>query len=336
MFRAGFLKFNFLSRHNLARFLLLNLLLLLPLGCFGYSLSVLIPVFMQRVERFSVSIPRVYADQRLTVAVVHAGETGGVYVFDPDVFNEVRGEVFASVREPGARQTVRERSLGFRDSVVYADTFTVRTGEGEPLLDLYVEGGQEQSVEILFLDPSETRGTSGLLPWILLGVSFPLLFGSLGGVADYTQRIVFHETRAFGYFFTAAAEHFFRSLLLSLFLIVVTGAIGVNIYFYIFVISSDFSVFIAALNFWMLVFFIFILFWIFPLLILNNEETVWKIMRKSLFISFDNFDFTLHTLLRLLLLFALSCCTLFIYPGIAGMFSMNNAALKEISGRYTS
>jgi uncharacterized membrane protein YesL len=121
----------------------------------------------------------------------------------------------------------------------------------------------------------------------------------------------------------------------AFFFFVVTGAIAVNIYFYIFIISSDISVFIAALNFWMLVFFVFILFWVYPLLVLNRDESVWRVMKKSLFISFDNFTFTLRSLLYLLALLLVSCATAFIYPGFAGMLSFLNSTLKEISHRYS-
>lgn len=340
MYKTTYEKFVFLSRNNLRRHLLLNLLLLVPLGMFAFSLHQLIPRFVQLMEGLSVSVQEVHSsEQRLAVVVVHGpGPGAGVYVYPRERFNQMRGLLFRSAGDRQAATRAREQALGYREGVVYGEPFAVPDGRGEPVLSLYVEGARENAIEILFVEGDWEGGglLPGFLPWVLLAVGFPLLFGSLGGVTDYTQRVVFHETRRFGYFFRAVRAHFLRSLLVSLFFLVVIAAIGVNIYFYIFIISSDFSVFIAALNFWMLVFFLFVLFWVFPLLILNREETVWRIMRKSLFIAFDNFAFTLRSLGLLFLLFLGSCCTLFIFPGVAGLFAFQNAALKEISGRYSA
>ncbi|MFW6181641.1 MAG: hypothetical protein ACOC8N_07820 [Spirochaetota bacterium] len=340
MYKTTYEKFVFLSLNNLRRHLLLNLLLLVPLGMFAFSLYQLIPRFVQLMEGLSVSVQEVHtSEERLAVVVVHGPGSGeGVYVYPRERFNQVRGSLFRSAGDREAAAGAREQALGYREGVVYGEPFIVPDRRGEPVLTLYVEGAQENAVEILFLEGERERGDllPGFLSWVLLGSGFVLLFGSLGGVTDFTQRVVFHETRRFGYFFGAVKAHFLRSLLVSLFFLVVTAAILVNIYFYIFIISSDFSVFIAALNFWMLVFFLYILFWVFPLLVLNREENVWRIMRKSLFISFDNFTFTLRSLVLVVLLFLGSCCTLFIFPGVAGLFAFQNAAIKEISGRYNT
>lgn len=343
MYRGAYKKFVFLSRNNIRRYLVMNLMLLIPLGIFVFSLSQLIPRFVHMIEGLSISIQEVQTrEQRLAVAVVHGpGSRAGVYVYPRERFNQVRGYLFRSVSDQEAAGEARTRALGYRRGVVYGEPFTVENSRGEPVLTMYVEGARESSIEILFIDTDSGRGLPGALlpgylPWVLLAAGYLLLFGSLGGVTDYTQRVVFHETRRFGYFVRAVMAHFFRSLLVSLFFLTVTAAIGVNVYFYIFVISSDFSVFVAALNFWMLVFFLFILLWVFPLLVLNRDETVWRVMRKSLFISFDNFTFTLRSLGVLFLLFLCSCGTLFIFPGPAGLFAFQNAALKEISGRYST
>jgi uncharacterized membrane protein YesL len=160
-----------------------------------------------------------------------------------------------------------------------------------------------------------------------------MLTGSLGGVSDYTQRVVFHEMKSFGYLVKAIRRFFWRSLLMSVFFTVVVGAIGTNIYFYI--VGNDMSVFIAAINCWMLLFFIFILYWVYPLLILNRDESIWRVIKKSLFVSFDNFEFTIDCLVFLSLMLIFSCATLFIVPGIAGGFSFMNSALKDVSYRYS-
>ena len=56
------------------------------------------------------------------------------------------------------------------------------------------------------------------------------------------------------------------------------------------------SVFIAALNFWMLVFFLIALLWAYTLMILNRNESLFKVVKKSLYISFDNLEYIGRTL----------------------------------------
>ena len=170
---------------------------------------------------------------------------------------------------------------------------------------------------------------------MLLFLSWIVVSGSFGGINDFTQRIVFHEPKRFGYLFHAIRKHFLRSLSVSLFFCVVIGAVVANVYFYIFIVASDISVFIAAINVWMFLFFLLVLFWVYPLLVLSQEESIWKVMKKSLFVSFDNFLYTLKALGVLILLLAGTCLTLFVFPGISYCFGFINTALKEISSKYS-
>ncbi len=337
MDRGTFLKFLFLSHSNLKRFLVINLILLIPLGVLVYSFAFLVPVALRSLNSFSITVRDVSQDYtRLAVVLVSNGDgTHSIYVFDRAQFNSVRRYIFQNPDEKRSRALLRRKAVGYRDVPVYMRSVSLADKSGRHLMDIFFEDSRDNAVEILFVNAQRHfRDNHVVLFAALFVVGFILFSGSLGGVCDYTQRIVFHEIRGLRYLFASFRRYFYRSLFISFFFTIVIGAIVTNIYFYIFIINSDVSVFIAAVNFWMLVFFIFILFWVYPLMILGGEETVWKVMRKSLFISFDNFQYTLDAVVFLFLMTIASGATCSLVPGAAGMFSFLNSALKEISYRY--
>ena len=334
MNRSAFLKFLLLSQSNIRRFMLLNLMLLIPLGGLVYSLNVLIPRGIRYLDSFNVTVEWLHESyDRLAVAIV-TGEKDRVYLFTRRDFNRIRRHLF----EGGAtgRSALEQASLGYTNLHFFGEPHTILDRDGNILARVNVEVAKDNVIQVLFFKRGGgVQQRNMFLHAILFAASFLLLFGSLGGVSDYTQRVVFHEMKNFGYLWEAIRRFYWRSLLVSVFFTVVVGAIGTNIYFYMFIVNNDLSVFIAAINFWMLVFFIFILYWVYPLLILNRDESIWRVMKKSLFVSFDNFEFTLDCLIFLILMLLFSSLTLFIVPGISGSFSFMNSALKDVSYRYT-
>jgi hypothetical protein len=334
MTKGAFLKFLFLSQSNMKRFILVNLLLLLPLGGFVYSFYNLVPHAVRLLDSFNVDVVWLREGYDRLAIVMITDERDRLYVFRREDFNAVRRYLFSD-DSPGDGSLERE-AVGSSPIPLHDEPHTVVGRDGLPLVTLVLQGTKENVVQVLFFRKSVAGRTMGLASYLgLCIVSFVLLFGCLGGVSDYTQRVVFHEMKSLTYLFQSIRRYFWRSLAVSLFFVVVLGAIGANIYFYIFIVSSDLSVFIAALNFWMLVFFLFILFWVFPLLILNREESIWRVMKKSLFVSLDNFEFTMDCLIFSVLMFLFSCVTLFSVPGVAGFYSFVNSALKDVSHRYT-
>jgi hypothetical protein len=334
MTRGAFLKFLFLSRSNLKRFVLVNLLLLPPLTGFCFSMYNLVPRAATLLDSFNVAVQWVREGyDRLAIAVVTGGRDR-VYIFEREDFNGIRRYLFSSTEQNDA--ILEEAAIASGTILFYGKAQTFMGRDGEPLVALTLEQVKDNVIHVLFYKRDHApRGPHLVLYLGLFLGSFTLLFGSLGGVSDFTQRVVFHEMKSFSYLFTAIQRFFWRSLTVSFFFMVVIGAIGTNVYFYIFIVAGDFSVFVAALNFWMLIFFLFILFWVFPLLILNRDESIWRVMKKSLFISLDNFEFTMDCLIFSSLMFILTCATLFSVPGITGFFSFINSALKDISHRYT-
>jgi len=338
MDRGTFLKFLFLSYSNIKKYFLINLILLIPLGVMIYSFSTLLPLALRYINSFSIIVQDVSQDYTRLAVVVISDLTGArsAYVFDRAQFNSVRKYIFQSSIEEKSRELLREKAAGYRDVPAYMSSVSLADKSGKHLMDIFFEDSRENVVDVLFVNTRRHFHDENVILFAaLFAVGFILFSGSLGGVCDYTQRIVFHEIKGFRYLFTSLQRYFYRSLFISFFFTIVIGAIITNIYFYIFIINSDTSVFIAAINFWMLVFFIFILFWVYPLMILGGEETVWKIMRKSLFISFDNFQYTRDAVFFMFLMMIASCATCSLMPGAAGMFSFLNSALKEISSRYT-
>jgi hypothetical protein len=340
---------------------MINLLFFLPTLLFCYSLVRIVPVMLSYINTLNVSVLNAAAGyDKLVVVVIspaarreEANDTVGrgdvpsavfggteerykdgrerVYVFTRKVFRDVRTAVFLNDRE-----TLEKRALGTAEVPLSNEPVVVRNEEGETIATVRIESIKSGSVEVLFYRARQFLPPDRpLLHVLFLLAGWIAVSGSLGGINDYTQRVVFHEPKDFRYLLHAVRKHFARSLLVSLFFSVVIGAVCANIYFYIFIVASDVSVFIAAINVWMLLFFLLVLFWVYPLLVLGSDESVWKIMKKSLFVSFDNFAFTLRGIGIILLMVLFSCFTLLLFPGVSFFFGFVNTALKEVSSRYS-
>jgi|GEM_PF-1456328 len=344
MTKSTFFKFLFISLSNMKKLIVVNLILLVPLAVFCYTLVQLIPLVVRYIDSMNISVLYVHPDYNKLAVVVIGNRSNSaeqmdhqVYVFERKVLSPIRKYIFLSELKENSRQVLRQKSLAYGEVQYPKQTITLQGKDGQTVITFKVEDVREGSIEILFynsLFPLPDRMV--FLYTSLLIVSFFIISGSLGGISDYTQRVVFHETKGFSYLFKSIRKSFGRSVLICLFFSIIIGAVVANIYFYIFIMSADISVFIAAINFWMLVFFLFILLWVFPIFAMSGDESIWKVMKKSLFISFDNFDFTLITLLVLFLMGIISVLTLFIVPGFAGTFSFLNTSLKELSSRYSS
>ena len=334
MNRSAFLKFLLLSQSNMRRFLVLNLMLLFPLVGLVYSLYILVPQGARYLDSFNVDVEWLQEGHDRLVVTIVTGEKDRIYLLTRRDFNRTRRHLFTNSTQ--GHSVLEKASLGYANLHFFGEPHTILDSEGNPLARVNVEVVKDNVIQVLFFKRDSAMGSREMLFHVLLFiVSFFLFFGSLGGISDYTQRVVFHEMKSFTYLWGAIRRFFWRSLLVSFFFMVVAGAIGTNIYFYMFIVNNDFSVFIAAINFWMLMFFIFILYWAYPLLILNRDESIWRVMKKSLFVSFDNFEFTLNCLSFLALMLLFSLLTLFMIPGISGSFSFMNSALKDVSYRYT-
>ncbi len=338
------LKYRFFSAGNIKRLILVNLLVFLPLLTFFYSAVKLVPLLIRYIDSINISVLEAdpsYA--KLALIVVSKGQGEGltqfdrVYVFKKSDFNTIRKFVFLSSFDKSSVEVLEEKSLAYGDIRKINGPITLRSPSGRDVVTFKIEDISEGNIEILFFNTKASRkGRPFFLYLTFLIVSFFLISGSIVGISDYTQRVVFHEAKRFGYLFRSIKNNFFQSVIISCLIFVVIGAVAANIYFYIFVLSTDISVIIAAINFWMLIFFLFILLWVYPLYVLSNEDTIWRVIKKSLFLSFDNFDFTLAALFYFFVLILSSFFTLFILPGPAGALSFLNTALKEISSRYSN
>jgi uncharacterized membrane protein YesL len=335
MTRNTFSKFFAISVSNLRKFLLINGILFIPAALVLFSLFQLIPALIHYVDSLNVSVTDVAPRYQKLAVVILWGREDRVYVFEKRVLGGVRRHVFLSgAREESAR--LLERAAIATGSVEsYRAPFPLYGKSGEYVLTLQIRSVREGSIEFLFYDGWKPIPTSKVLLYsVILAVSFLFLSGTLGGITDYTQRVVFHEMKGLAFLFVSIRRNFFRSILVAVALTVVLGAVAANIYFYIFMLSTDVSVFIAAVNFWMLVFFFIALLWTYPLMILNREESLWSVVKKSLYISFDNLEYSLITLLYAFAMAVISLCTLTLFPGFAGGFSFLNNALKDLSARY--
>ncbi len=343
MTKGTLLKFLFLTISNKKSFLMVNFVFLIPTILFFYTVMQLVPWVVRYVDSLNISVENINPRyQKLAIVVasnslLKDGQMNDlVYVFQKESFNSIRKHVFMRYYNNDSEKILTEKALGYSEILFYNEPLNIKGRTGEHIVTLQIESVKDGTVEILFFNKRAPIGKKMLIFYLtLMLISFVIISGSLGGINDFTQRIVFHEIKDFAYLFNAIKRHFMRSLSVTLFFTIVIGAIAANIYFYIFLINSNISVFIAAINFWMFIFFLFILFWVYPLLVLNREESIWKVMKKSLFVSFDNFSFTFDALVVLFLMFIISCITIFIVPGFAGAFTFINTVLKEISSRYS-
>jgi hypothetical protein len=334
-------KFVFVSLGNAKRLIAVNCIFLVPLLVFCFTCVKLVPVAIRYIDSMNITVFHSHPDhERLAIVVFSHGVGGGkpaheVYVFERTLFNSVRRHIFLKVHSQRSRETLQQKALGYAEIRAPGQVTTVTNDAGKQILTMRIDQLRENTIEIFFFRTSPLPEKEDLFWYaVIFGISYLLLAGSLCGISEYTQRVVFHETKTFSYLFTAIGNNFFRSLFVSVFLSVIFGAVAANIYFYIFIMSADISVFIAAINFWMLIFFIFILLWVFPLCAMNRDESVWKVMKKSLFLSFDNFEFTLDMFFLLLLMGLFSVITLFIVPGYTGIFAFLNTGMKDLSSQY--
>jgi hypothetical protein len=334
-------KFLLLSMSNVKRLVLVNIAFFPLLAVFLYCFIRVLPVVVHYIDSINISVLQVYSDYgRLAIVVADSqGIDGGhdVFVFEKRDLNRLRRYLFAEEFNSSSKQTLQKESIAYGMIKYPKQQITLQGKGGEPVITLRVETVKEKSIEILFYN-SRNRVAERLLVLYVVGliISFLLLAGSFCGINDYTQRVVFHETKSLSYLFRSVLRSFGRSMIITVFFSVIIGAIIANIYFYIFIMSTDVSVFIAAINFWMLVFFLLILLWVFPISAISRDESLWRVMKKSLFVSFDNFDFTLRALLLLIPMGIISFLTISLVPGVSGVFSFLNAALKELSSRYSA
>jgi hypothetical protein len=288
------------------------------------------------VDSLDVSITDVAPRYRKLAVVILWGRGDRVYVFEKDDLRGIRRHVFLSGSREESVRVLEAAAVATGSVVSYRGApFSLYGISGEYVLTLRVRNVREGSIEFVFYNGWKPIPPSTLaLYTVILAASFIFLTGCLGGVAEYTQRVVFHETKGLSFLFVSIRRNFFRSVVVALAITAVLGAVAANIYFYIFMLSTDVSVFIAAVNFWMLVFFFIALLWTYPLMILNREESLWSVVKKSLYISFDNLEYSLLILLAVFAMAVGSLCTLTLFPGFAGGFSFLNNALKDLSARY--
>jgi len=344
MTRGTVLKFIFLSLSNIKKLLVVNLIFLPPLLVFLFTAGQLLPFIIHYIDTMNITLYQVNPEYgKLVLVITSYSDTENLnkekwaFVFKRNDFKYIRKYLFLKEQESSTWNILHQKALGVLQPRVLQEPFSIKDKQGKSIITLALRDVSGGYVEIFFINPDFSAERKPIRMYlILMIISYFILVSSLGGIADYIQRIVFHEIRELGYLFRALIKHLVRSIVIALIFTVVICATTTNIYFYLFISGGNSSVFIAALNFWMLIFFTVIFMWVYPLMALGTGESVFKMMRKSLFISFDNFDFTLNAIIVILIMGTMSIFSLFTLPGIAGMFSFLNTSLKEISSRYSS
>lgn len=335
MTRNTYAKFLPILTGNMVKFVLINAILLVPSLLALLALYRLIPALVRYVDSLDVSVTDVSPPHRKLAVVIFWGRDDRVYVFDKRDLGRIRTHLFMSGSSEESRLVLERTAAAAAGVERYRTPFPVYDKAGERLLTLQVKNVRESGIEFIFYNGGRQDPPLTLVFYsIALAAGFLVVSGFLGGITEYTQRLVFHEVRGLSFLIASVRRYFFRSMAVALAIAAVLGAVAANIYFYIFMLSTDVSVFIAAVNFWMLVFFFIALLWTYPLMILNREEPLWSVIKKSLFISFDNLEYSLFALFTLLVLAGASLCTLTVFPGLAGGGSFLNNALKDLSARY--
>jgi hypothetical protein len=314
-----------MSVSNFRRLIVVNVLLLVPTLVFLYTAVRLVPLVIQYIDSLNISVVQVNPEYGKLAFVVLSRKIGQnvldkdkIFVFKKQDFNSIRKHIFLSSLDRRSLDVLQEKSISHGEITYNSQPVLLQGKNGYPVATLQVENVREGTIEIMFYNSElSIDHWQVMLYSILMAVSFLIVTGSQVGISDYTQRVVFHEARGLTYLFKSIRGSFLQSITISLLYCIVFGAVIANIYFYMFVMTTDFSVFIAAVNFWMIIFFFFILLWVYPLFVLNRGESILKVMKKSLYLSFDNFQFTLDSLL---FVFGVRRTFFFFKYGIKGHF----------------
>jgi len=263
---------------------------------------------------------------------------GLAYLFDRRVFNRVRKHLFMSFSgDPLSNahaKLLKKVAISFKSINSFDKPVEMRDRNGNLVMRLMVEPAGEGVAQIFFYKSRRFINIPVYFSIVLFTVGFLLLAISIGGITEFTQRLVFHENRRFSYLFEAMRRHLIHSLVISLFMTLVLTAIITNIYFYMFVMGNGTSVFVAAINVWLFFFMVLIFIWVFPISVINPEDSIVNIFKKAIYLCFDNFNTSLDMFLILILQVVVSVLTLGIVPGISGIMAFLNSGIKEVSSRY--
>lgn len=271
-----------------------------------------------------------------------AGEKNNVYgvayLLDVRVFNKVRKHVFMSFSGDPLSNAHFKLLQKVAISVKSIDSFDkpleFYDKAGHLVMKVMLEPAAGGVAQIFFYKSRRFLNIPLYLSIVLFAGGFLILAVSIGGITEYTQRIVFHENRKFSYLFEAIRRHILHSLIISLILLLVLAAIIANIYFYMFVMGNETSVFVAAINVWLFFFMILMFMWVFPISVINPEDSIMNIFKKAVYLCFDNFTTSLDMFLILILEIIISTLTLGLIPGISGIMAFLNSGIKEVSSRY--
>ena len=342
MTRMTLVKYFYFFRYNFSRLVLLNLITMIPLGMMAFGLYNTLPSIIDYFNSMNMAILEVDPSYEKAVFIAIARDDSksdnitDLYMFEPEDFNSLRRYFFIPPYNKDKAEFLGEKAIGTAVVTFFDESITVKDKEGNPIATVWLSKVGKGTIEVMnYRKRREWNQMSFSQYTVLFLVGLILFGGMLGGISEYAQRMIYHEVRKFTYVFRAIWKHFVKSLVISIFLFIIFSIVVANIYLYIFLFSNDVSVFVAALNLWMLVFFMFILLWIFPFMVINSNESIWRLMRKSLFLSFDNFEYTVDVLLFVGVFAVLSLITAGIFPGVTGIFSFLSNSLKEISARYS-
>ncbi len=343
-----FFKFIYLFKSNFKRFLVINFIALLPVFAIFYGAINIFPYLVDYFNSLNIAVLEVLPeyDKFIIVAIDKLDSkdppddagTGVayLYVFKKDVFNRIRRYVFTNPYDSSVIGLLRSKAIGTAVVPFYGESVIIKDKNGKAFATIWIDRLQKGSIEIINYKKQREWSQRNFIYYTFLFLSGLIILGGLvGGIGEFVQRMVYHEVQKFSYIFAAITKNFFKSLVVFLFFFIISSAVFANIYFYIFIVSNEISVFVAAMNIWMFIFFLFILQWVLPLMVINSDESIWRTMKKSLFFSFDNFEFSMKVLVNIMFMFVISILTLSLIPGISGILAFLSNSLKEVSVKYS-
>ncbi len=336
-------KYWYFFKSNVKRLILINLISLIPIVSVVYGLVNIIPYLLDYFSSMNMAVLEIDPDYNDLVFVVmdktateHTGDSvADVFIFKKSSFKKIRRFIFLSTYGSDVKNLLMKEAIGGISIPFYGESITIKNRNGKPVATVWIDKLHRGAIEVFSYRKRREWNQKDFVYYTFFLLSGLILLGGVvGGIGEYVQRMVYHEVQKFTFLFNAIARNFFKSIVVFLFLFIITAAVAANIYFYIFIVSSEVSVFVAALNIWMLIFFLFILQWVYPLMVINSDESIWRTMKKSLFFSFDNFEFSLKILINFIAMFIASVFTAGLVPGVSGILSFLSNSLKEISVKY--
>ena len=349
---------------NIGRFMVINLILVIPFLSLSYSVLVSTPKIRAyiknirfEIEYLNIKEPSVFivipqyidinTSHHIRIHKVEKVTDEGITVFlaTKQKYRLLAHTITKSQKTetPVEKKTLKSLIYGYGTSRSAASALIDITpvfddirkmNHAEPIANLHIDMKKSSSPSIVSFPVKPQKELKNvLIYYILLFFVLPLLFFSmLGGIVKMTYELFLERSEKIISIFTYIKKYFVKSFLISLFYCILFIFCIANILFYpkITLLSTIFSV----LNVWFFVFLFFSFLWVFPIQIQVPERRAFHAIKMSFLVFFDNIILSIFITFYAVLLSIVSICTAFLIPGIASITSFLNITVYVVLLKY--